>query len=199
MRPRPGLAVLALIAALAVAAPGRSQQAAPNAPVSNATPVPEPDLQPPAAPIPYTQIVKQRQAAAARAEAPALPAEPPKPTGPLPRARTDTAILQALDKVTTETMRFEAKVGQTVRYKDLVFTVRACETAAPDELAPEAAAYVVINSAPRAQPGRVAAPSRQVFRGWMFASTPSINSVQHPVYDAWLVACKTAAPSPANR
>ena len=193
MRPRPGLTVLALTLALAGAGLVQAQQPATDTPVTNAAPAPEPVPQPPAQPIPYTQLNKTVEAA------PAEPVEPPKPTGPLPRVRTGAAILQALDKVTTESLRFEAPVGQPVRYKDLIFTVRACETAAPDEMAPEAAAYVVINSSPRAQPGRVAAPARQVFRGWMFASTPSIDPVQHPVYDAWLVACKAAPPSPANR
>jgi len=193
MRPRPGLAILALTAALAAAGLVQAQQPAPAA-----APPAEPIAAPPSAPIPYTQIVKQRQAAA-RAEASAEPVEPPKPAGPLPRARATTAILQALDKVTTETMRFEAPVGKSIRYKDLIFTVRACETAAPDEPAPEAAAYVVINSAPKPQPGREPVPARQVFRGWMFASTPSVDPVEHPVYDAWLIACKTAAPSPENR
>jgi len=193
MRPRPGLAALALTGAFAAAGLVQAQQPAPVAPAV-APVVEEPAPQPPSAPIPYTQLNKP---AAAPVEA--APVEPPKPTGPLPRARTDTAVLQALDKVTTETMRFEAKVGQPVRYKDLVFIVRACETAAPDELAPEAAAYVVVNSQPLPQLGREPVPARQLFKGWMFASTPSENAVQHPVYDAWLVACKTAAPSPANR
>jgi hypothetical protein len=190
MRRFPGLAAFVLTGALAAAGLVRAQQPAPNAPVAE-----EPVPQSPAHPIPYTQLNKVRPAPAEPAPEP----EPPKPTGPLPRARTDTAILQALDKVTTETMRFEAKVGQPVRYKDLVFTVRACETAAPDELAPEAAAYVVINSQPLPHPGRELVPARQVFKGWIFASTPSENPVEHPVYDAWLVACKAAAPSPANR
>jgi len=191
---RPGLAVGALIGALAAAVSVQAQQPAPGAPVVVNAPAEEPVPQPPSHPIPYTQLNKPVE----RAE-PAAPAEPPKPTGPLPRARTNTAVLQALDKVTTETMRFEVPIGKAVRYKDLVFIVRACETAAPDELAPEAAAYVVVNSQPLPQPGRIAAPARQVFKGWMFASTPSENAVEHPVYDAWLVACKTTGPSPANR
>jgi hypothetical protein len=195
MRPRPGLAILALTAALAAAGFVQAQQPAANAPAVNAAPALEPVPTPPSAPIPYTELNKK----APEASIAAAPVEPSKPTGPLPRARATTAILQVLDKVTTETMRFEAPVGKSIRYKDLVFTVRACETAAPDEAAPEAAAYVVINSAPKPQPGREPVPARQVFRGWMFASTPSVDPVQHPVYDAWLVACKAAPPSPANR
>jgi hypothetical protein len=110
------------------------------------------------------------------------------------RQRYTIAILQALDKVTTETMRFEVPVGQPIRYKTLIFTVRACETAAADEVAPETAAYVVVDTQPKAQAGRAAPPGRQIYKGWMYASSPGLNPLQHPVYDAWLIACKQAAP-----
>jgi hypothetical protein len=110
------------------------------------------------------------------------------------RQRYTIAILQALDKVTTETMRFEVPVGQPIRYKTLIFTVRACETAAADEVAPETAAYVVVDTQPKAQAGRAAPPGRQIYKGWMYASSPGLNPLQHPVYDAWQSACKPAAP-----
>lgn len=119
---------------------------------------------------------------------------PAKPPEPAKRQRYTIAILQALDKVTTETMRFEVPVGQPIRYKTLVFTVRACETAAADEVAPETAAYLVVDTQPKAQAGRAAPPGRQVYKGWMYASSPGLNPLQHPVYDAWLIACKQAAP-----
>src|SRR4051812_44628502 len=117
-----------------------------------------------------------------------------KPAEPIKRARSSVAILQALDKVTTETMRFEAPVGQPIRYKTLVFTVRACETAASDEVAPETTAYVVVDTQPKAQAGRAAPPGRQIYKGWMYASSPGLNPLQHPVYDAWLIACKQSVP-----
>jgi len=122
---------------------------------------------------------------------PAAPVKPPEPTK---RARYSVAILQALDKVTTETMRFEVPVGQPIRYKTLIFTVRACETAASDEIAPETAAYVVVDTQPKAQAGRAAPPGRQIYKGWMYASSPGLNPLQHPVYDAWLIACKQSIP-----
>lgn len=185
---RLAIAALTLAASLMAAGPIFAQDPAP-------APDPVPSL--PKAPIPYNQLRPRAAAPKTVTAEEAKAAE--KPAEPLKRARASAAILQALDKVTAETIRFEAPVGQPVRYKGLVFTVRACETAAPDELAPEAAAYVVIDSEPRAQPGRVRRPSRQVFRGWMYATSPSVNPLEHPVYDAWLIACKTAAPSPVNR
>lgn len=115
-----------------------------------------------------------------------------KPVEPVKRVRAGSAIIQALDKVTAETLRFQAPVGQSVRYKSLVFTVRACESAAPDEAIPESAAYVQVESQPKPQPGRPSPPTRQVFKGWMFASSPALNPLQHPVYDAWLIACKAS-------
>ena len=122
------------------------------------------------------------------------PAAPTKPAEPAKRARYSVAILQALDKVTTETMRFEVPVGQPIRYKTLIFTVRACETAASDEIAPETAAYVIVDTQPKAQAGRAAPPGRQIYKGWMYASSPGLNPLQHPVYDAWLIACKQSIP-----
>lgn len=118
-----------------------------------------------------------------------------KPVEPTKRGRYAVAILQALDKVTTETMRFEVPIGQPIRYKTLIFTVRACETAAADEVAPESAAYVVVDTQPKAQAGRAAPPGRQIYKGWMYASSPGLNPLQHPVYDAWLIACKQSIPA----
>ena len=118
-----------------------------------------------------------------------------KPVEPLKRPRYAVAVLQALDKVTAETVRFEAPINQPVRYKTLIFTVHACETTAPDETASDAIAHVEIDNQPQAPVGAAQPPARQVFRGWMYASSPGLNLFQHPIYDAWLIACKTATPS----
>lgn len=119
--------------------------------------------------------------------APAAPA--PAKLEPDRRPRYPIAILQALDKVTAQSMRFEAPVGQPVRYKNLVFTVRSCETTSPEEQADDAIAFVEVESQ-TPNPGRPALAERSVFKGWMFADSPSVNPMQHPVYDAWLIACK---------
>ena len=117
---------------------------------------------------------------------------PPGPPKPL---RSPVAILRVLDKVTAETLRFEAPVGRPVRYKTLIFTVNACETTAPDEDASDAAAHVEIDSQPNGPDGKPVPTMRRVFNGWMFANAPGLNLFQHPVYDAWLIACKAAPPS----
>ncbi|HWE47422.1 MAG TPA: DUF2155 domain-containing protein [Caulobacteraceae bacterium] len=112
----------------------------------------------------------------------------PVPETPGVRTRHSAAIIQALDKVTAETMRFEVPVGKAIRYKDLVFTVRSCETSAPEELVQDSIAYLQVRAEPKVQSGEET--SHQVFSGWMFASSPGLDALQHPVYDAWLIACK---------
>ena len=127
--------------------------------------------------------------------APAKSSAPPKPVIPLKRPRYRVAIIQALDKVTAETVRFEVPLNTPVRYKTLIFTVRACETTANDEDIIDAAAHVEVVSQPKAPEGGSAPPARPVFKGWMFANSPGLNLLQHPIYDAWLIACKTELPS----
>jgi hypothetical protein len=126
---------------------------------------------------------------------------PIKPPAPIARPRRTAAILQALDKTTAETLRFEAPIGQPIRYKDLIFIVHACEDAAPDLGQRGAAAHLEIQSSPRPIPGRATPPTRQLFKGWMFANAPGLHPFEHPVYDAWLLGCRgsaPAAPAPAT-
>ena len=116
------------------------------------------------------------------------PAEPPPPPGR--RQRRRVAIVEAVDKITAERMRFEVEVGgRPVRFqKTLIFTARACEVSAPDELIEDSIAYLEVSIQPRG----VLQPTdpRQIFRGWMFASAPAVNGLQHPIYDAWVVGCR---------
>src|SRR6202012_4013297 len=154
-----------------------------------------PDQAPPAASSaappapPPTVLLPPASSEGASDEAPARVAAPVK------RPRRTAAILQALDKTTAETLRFEAPIGQPVRYKDLIFVVHACEDAAPELGHAGAAAHMEIQSSPRPIPGRVTPPTRQLFRGWMFANAPGLHPFEHPVYDAWLIGCRGAAPA----
>ncbi|EJL34428.1 hypothetical protein PMI01_01636 [Caulobacter sp. AP07] len=173
-------------------------QPAPIVVPAQSRPVPGPQAAPTTAqPTPAPTTAASAPTAPTPAQPAAKPAATPpaKPAEPVKRARSSVAIIQALDKVTTETMKFEAPVGQPIRYKTLVFTVRACETTAPDEDAPDSVAYVTVDTQPKALPGRVAPPGRQIYKGWMYANAPGLNPLQHPVYDAWLIACKTSAPA----
>jgi hypothetical protein len=211
MRRRASLvAALAALSGLTVAGAALARQNAPQpqtppspsqAPAAASAPRPAPPVQAAeprqAQPAPTPPAAVNLGAQPAPQPAPATttkPTAPVKPPEPAKRQRYTIAILQALDKVTTETMRFEVPVGQPIRYKTLIFTVRACETAAADEIAPETAAYVIVDTQPKAQVGRAAPPGRQIYKGWMYASSPGLNPLQHPVYDVWLIACRQSAP-----
>ncbi|MBW0152336.1 MAG: DUF2155 domain-containing protein [Phenylobacterium sp.] len=188
-----GVSLTALVAAGAVVA-----QTAPEAPAAAppAAPPPAPEA---VAPLPVPPPAPAPEIAAEpEPKTPRAPEPPPEPKPPIKRARYDVAIIQALDKVSAETIRFEAPVGQPIRYKSLVFTVRACELSAPDERAPDAMAYMTVDSLPRAVAGRPTPPARQIFRGWMYAAAPGLNPLEHPVYDAWLITCRAATPARAG-
>lgn len=171
-------------------------QVAPNAP---AAPAPASEEAPPAtvtAPQPVVvPPISDEEVAPAPPEKPQEAAAAKAPELPQRRPRYDVAVLQVLDKVTAETLRFEAAVGRPVRYKTLIFTVKACERSAPDERIDDSVAYVEVVSQPRAEPGRPVLPARDAFKGWMYASSPSLDPLEHPVYDAWLINCRSAAPS----
>jgi hypothetical protein len=116
------------------------------------------------------------------------PTEPEGP--PPPRQRRRVAVVQAVDKVTAESIRFEVEVGgRPVAFKrELIFRVRACEVSAEEERDQEAAGYLEISLQPRGV--ITGAEPRQLFRGWMFSSSPGLGVLEHPVYDAWLVDCR---------
>ena len=193
-------ATIAVVAGLAVLAqPSNTNQAggADQGPDAGPPGVPVIQVPPDTASPPTNAAAAHAKSAATNSVASnALAAQ--KPTTPPPPAaipvRSPAAIIQALDKVTTETMRFAAPVGQRVRYKNLVFTVKACETTNLGQASPQASAYVVIDSAPLPSPGVTPTAPKEVFHGWMFANSPELNPFQHPVYDAWLIACMASAP-----
>jgi len=103
--------------------------------------------------------------------------------------------LQGLDKSTARTMTFEAKVGDTVRYGPLYVRVQACRKNPPIEK-PESAAFLQVWEVPPETQS-----SEWVFSGWMFASSPALSAMDHPVYDVWVLGCTgredEEAPPPA--
>jgi hypothetical protein len=125
------------------------------------------------------------QAAPQSSNAPAKPVVPH-------RTLYTAAVIQVLDKVTAESLRFEAPLHKFIRYKGLIFLVNTCQSGDVDQ--PLAAAHLEVDSQPPSPPGRPPNPVKLVFRGWMFADAPGPHPLEHPVYDAWLIACKTASP-----
>jgi len=165
-----------------------------------AQPAPAPTEAAPKEPAPPVNVLPPAAETTPPISEKEVPAPPPAPTEakppavPVRRARYDVAVIEALDKVTAESLRFEAAVGRPVRYKSLVFTVKACERSAPEEAVEDSIAYVTVDSQPRPEPGKPPLAPRQAFKGWMYASSPGLHPLEHPVYDAWLITCRAAAP-----
>ncbi len=189
-------AVAFLAGGLAVAAqpslPPVPQAPAPQPPAATATPAPPPapSMGPVVAPPPEADAEPASQPE--DVEAKPLPKPEAEAAGPPRPERSATAIVRVLDKVTAETLRFEAPVGKRVRYKNLVFEVKACETWGVHAPTPRASAYMVISADLGAAAGE-ALGSHEVYRGWMFAQAPAAHALEHPVYDAWLESCANAA------
>lgn len=100
------------------------------------------------------------------------------------------AVLRSLDKVTARTSTFEIPIDKTVTFGGSLFIrVKACREA-PPIATPESAAFLQIWER---RPDDV--KSRWVFSGWMFASSPSLSAMDHPVFDVWVIDCKNASTS----
>jgi hypothetical protein len=100
------------------------------------------------------------------------------------------ALLQGLDKITARVSNFDAPVGAPVHFGTLSIRVRDCEKNPPEET-PESAAFVEIDEM---RPGEKVA--KRLFSGWMFASSPALSALEHPVYDIVLLDCRAANGSP---
>jgi hypothetical protein len=94
----------------------------------------------------------------------------------------DKAVLQGLDKVSGRIVSIEAPVGVSVHFGTLEIIVRTCRKRPPEE-PPETAAFIDIWEI---RSGEAAA---SLFRGWMFASSPALSALEHPVYDIGVVDC----------
>jgi hypothetical protein len=97
------------------------------------------------------------------------------------------AILKGLDKVTARISTIEAPLNRLVHFGTLEIVVRTCSKRPPEE-PPETSAFLEIDDV-RRQYGRT-----RLFSGWMFASSPALSALEHPVYDVWVVDCKTISP-----
>ena len=98
-------------------------------------------------------------------------------------ASAAAAVLQGLDKITARISTFEAPLNEAVRFGSLQIVARACDKKPPEET-PESAAFLEIVDI------RPDSPEVALFTGWMFASSPAISALEHPVYDVWVVDCR---------
>lgn len=98
------------------------------------------------------------------------------------------AVLQTLDKITGRVRTVEAPIDQTIRFGTLDIMARTCRQRPPEE-APESAAFLEIREV---KPGET---PRTLYVGWMFASSPAVSALEHPVYDVWVIECRSSSPS----
>jgi len=90
--------------------------------------------------------------------------------------------LRALDKITARTVSFDVNVGETVKFGDVYIRPQTCKEPPPIE-EPESLAFLQIwEKTPENK-------SKWIFSGWMFASSPGLSAMDHPVYDVWVLDC----------
>lgn len=109
------------------------------------------------------------------------------------RISNPIAIFAGLDKITGITTTFEAKVGEEQRFGGLIVKADACYTSPVTE-EPKTTSFVEVESI------EVDDKRTKIFSGWMFAESPGLNAVEHPVYDVWLTSCRdpNAPPPPVE-
>ena len=94
----------------------------------------------------------------------------------------NTAIMQAMDKITGQVDLIEVPVNQEVLFGSFSILVRDCKTRAPEETPDNFAFVDIVDNI--SNEVRV-----NIFKGWMVSSSPALNPVAHPVYDVWLLKC----------
>jgi hypothetical protein len=129
------------------------------------------------------------------------PANPPPPepadTSPQPddtvvtftptqKIENGRAIFSGLDKITGRIISFDAAIGETVQFGALQVTARACNTRPPTEPT-NTDAFVEVDEV------TLQGEIKRIFTGWMFAASPGLHAVEHPIYDVWLTDCAQPA------
>lgn len=123
--------------------------------------------------------------------------------------RVETATLRALDKITGRSTDIKIEVGEPIVFGSLKVEMKGCYQTPPEE-APESAAYLIVEatqavavdsmetaaSVPDVEDG--SDDERLLFSGWMFASSPGLSALEHPVYDIWVIRCTDIVESPAD-
>jgi hypothetical protein len=103
------------------------------------------------------------------------------------------ATLGILNKRNNLTHDVKLKPGESRRWGDVIVRLASCERTAPWERPPETGAFVQVLVAERTHPE--AKPTwKKIFSGWLFKNSPSLNVVEHPIYDVWVKDCAMSFP-----
>jgi hypothetical protein len=98
------------------------------------------------------------------------------------RIENQVAVFAALDKVTARIRRLEAPLGKKEEFGALRVTARACYSR-PQTETPKTSTFVEVDEV------QLDGEVKRIFSGWMFAESPGLNALQHPVFDLWLTEC----------
>jgi hypothetical protein len=194
--PYPGQAPAAYPSAPPPAYPGSTS--APSVETQPLPPPPGAAVPPPSGPAqgyPPRPLVPNQRAVATPAPPSANAPQPPAPAAADAAPENDTvieaptqhienrrAVFAGLDKITGRTITFDAALGETVQFGALQVTPRACYTRPPTE-ATNTDAFVEVDEV------TLQGDIKRIFTGWMFASSPGLHAVEHPIYDVWLTDC----------
>jgi hypothetical protein len=108
------------------------------------------------------------------------------------RIDNPTAEFAGLDKITARITKFDVKINETVQFGALQVTPRVCYSSAAND-DPLTTGFIEVDEI------TLENKIHRIFSGWMFADSPGLNAVEHPVYDIWLVSCKGGVqPKPAD-
>ncbi len=105
-----------------------------------------------------------------------------------PNIEHEKIRLQSLNKLTARTSTFEMDIGDTIKLGPLYVRPQACRTNPPTE-EPETAGFIQVWTVKDQKEENTKPKSEWVFSGWMFASSPGLSSMDHPVYDLWVLDC----------
>ncbi|MBH0239994.1 DUF2155 domain-containing protein [Methylobrevis albus] len=110
------------------------------------------------------------------------------------RIANPVAVFTGLDKITGRIITFDVYIDETVQFGALRVTPRVCYTRSPTE-APQTDAFVEVDEITLEQ------KIQRIFTGWMYAASPGLNAIEHPVYDVWLKDCRQESdvPPPSAR
>ena len=111
---------------------------------------------------------------------------------PPQRITNPTAIFSGLDKITGRIISFDVAINETVQFGALQVTPRVCYSRPPTET-PNTDAFVEVDEV------TLQGEIKRIFTGWMFAASPGLHAVEHPIYDVWLTECKGRAESECRR
>ncbi|HZT24921.1 MAG TPA: DUF2155 domain-containing protein [Pseudolabrys sp.] len=134
----------------------------------------------PASPPPAAPLQPQQPANAAPAAPPQheVVVEPPPE-----RIANPTAVFRGLDKITGRITSFDVAINETVQFGALQVTPRVCYSRPPTET-PQTDAFVEVDEV------TLQGAIKRIFTGWIFAASPGLHAVEHPIYDVWLTDCK---------